>query len=68
MNYVIVYRRTEGLDKCIVPLSYSSFRRSFGRVDIFNHCEPALYLKANIWAISSDTYQLHYIPLHHFII
>ena len=25
-------------------------------------------LKAKMWAISSDTHQLHYIPKHHFII
>ena len=25
-----------------------------------------VHIKANIWAISSDTHQLHYIPLYHF--
>ena len=25
-----------------------------------------IYVKANILAMSSDTHQLHYIPLHHF--
>ena len=25
-------------------------------------------IKAKMWAISSDTHQLHYIPKHHFII
>ena len=27
-----------------------------------------LQFKAKMWAISSDTHQLHYIPKHHFII
>ncbi len=26
------------------------------------------HVKAKMWAISSDTHQLHYIPKHHFII
>ena len=35
-----------------------------GRQNIFAVCS----FKANILAISSDTHQLHYIPLHHFTI
>ena len=27
-----------------------------------------MLVKAKMWAISSDTHQLHYIPKHHFII
>ena len=34
-------------------------------VDRCHGCEIVL-LKANIYPISSDTHQLHYIPLHHF--
>ena len=28
----------------------------------------AVVIKANMWAISSDTHQLDYVPKHHFII
>ena len=48
--------------------SLPSSRAKPGNRLVDNDIEWHFLLKAKMWAISSDSHQLHYIPKHHFII
>ena len=79
IRYVDRYRHKTNITgpmlQCIVRFFYAAIFYFFYRMFIFaklvKGVRPTFFLqlvKAKLYSISIDTHQLHYIPLHHFMI
>ena len=57
------------LDMVILSPSANALQKLLDICSVYSEKHDIVYnVKAKMWAISSDTHQLHYIPKHHFII